>query len=93
MKFCREHPDASNAIKEWYHELLKAEFKNFNDLKKTYGEASIVGDDKVIFNIKGNKYRLVVRLVFEYKTIQVKWFGTHAEYDKINASKIQFKRK
>ena len=42
---------------------------------------------------KGNKYRLVVRLVFKYKTIQVKWFGTHAEYDKINASKIQFKRK
>jgi mRNA interferase HigB len=93
LKFCREYPDASNAIKEWYHELLKAEFKNFNDLKKTYGEASIVGDDRVIFNIKGNKYRLVVRLVFEYKTIQVKWFGTHAEYDKINASKIQFKRK
>ena len=93
MKFCREYPDASNAIKEWYHELLKAEFKNFNDLKKTYGDASIVGDDRVIFNIKGNKYRLIVRLVFEYKTIQVKWFGTHAEYDKINASKIQFKRK
>jgi len=55
---------------------------NFNEIKKAYGNASLVKDDRVVFNIMGNKYRLVVRIVFDYKTIQVKWFGTHTEYDK-----------
>jgi mRNA interferase HigB len=54
---------------------------------------SIVGDDKVIFNIIGNKYRLVVRMVFEFEAIQVKWFGTHAEYDKMDVVTVAFKKK
>ncbi|MCY7411420.1 MAG: type II toxin-antitoxin system HigB family toxin [Chitinophagales bacterium] len=93
IKYCNDYPDAANALREWYHELLVSEYKNFNELKRTYGNASVVDDDRIVFNIKGNKYRLVVRVVFEYKTIQVKWFGSHAEYDKINVSKIQFKKK
>ena len=74
-------------------ELEKANFKNFNELKKVYGNASLVGDDRVVFNIMGNKFRLVVRIVFEYKAIQVKWFGTHTEYDKIDVESIIFKRR
>ena len=58
-----------------------------------YENASIVGDNRVVFNILGNKYRLLVRMVFEYKTIQVKWFGTHKQYDDISVSEIKFKRK
>jgi len=85
-------PEAKTALFQWYHELLKADFSNFNELKRTYGNSSIVSDDRVVFNIMGNKYRLVVRIVFEYKTIQIKWFGTHAEYDNIDVSKIQFKK-
>jgi mRNA interferase HigB len=54
---------------------------------------SLVGDDRVVFNIMGNKYRLVARLVFDYKAIQVKWFGTHAEYDKIDVAQVPFKKK
>ena len=72
--------------------MLGSSFKNFNELKRTYGSASIVGDDRVVFNIMGNKYRLVVRLVFEFKVIQIKWFGTHSEYDKIDVSTIQYKK-
>jgi len=56
-------------------------------------KTSLVGDERVVFNIMGNKFRLIVRIVFEYKTIQIKWFGTHAEYDKIDVTKIQFKKK
>lgn len=77
---------------EWYHELLTKEFKSFNELKRVYGHVSLVGDDRVVFNISGNKYRLVVRVVFEFKTIQVKWFGTHQEYDKINVITIKMKK-
>jgi mRNA interferase HigB len=50
-----------------------------------------VGDDRVVFNIMGNHYRLVVRIVFTYKAIQIKWFGTHAEYDRIDVSTVKYK--
>ena len=93
LGYCKKYPIAAFALQEWYYELLKANFKNFNELKKVYGNASLIADDRVVFNIMGNHFRLVVRIVFEYKIIQIKWFGTHAEYDKINASGIKFKNK
>ena len=93
LEYCKKYPEAAIAFQEWYHELLKSGFKNFNELKKVYGNASLAGDDRVIFNIMGNKYRLVVRIVFEYKAIQVKWFGTHAEYDKTDVLAVKFKEK
>jgi mRNA interferase HigB len=77
------------ALFAWYHELVISEFKSFNDLKKVYGNVSLVSDDRVVFNIMGNKYRLVVRMVFEFKAIQIKWFGTHSEYDKIDVIFIE----
>jgi len=80
------------ALFEWYHELVISEFKNFNELKKVYGNVSLVSDDRVVFNIMGNKYRLVVRMVFEFKAIQIKWFGTHSDYDKIDVTTIQYKK-
>lgn len=73
--------------------MIKSEFQNFNELKNVYGNASIVGDDRVVFNIIGNKYRLVVRMVFEYKAIQIKRFGSHVEYDKTDVGTAQYKKK
>ena len=73
--------------------MVRCYFQNFNELKKVYGNASLVADDRVIFNIMGNKYRLVVRIVFEFKAIQIKWFGTHTEYDKIDVTSVQFKKR
>jgi mRNA interferase HigB len=92
LAYCNEYPAARNALLEWYHELLKSDFSSFQDLKSKYGNASIVGDDRVVFNVLGNKYRLVVRMVFLYKTIQIKWFGTHSEYDKIDVSTVNYKK-
>ncbi len=80
------------ALFEWYHELVIPDFKSFNELKKVYGNVSLVSDDRVVFNIMGNKYRLVVRIVFEFKAIQIKWFGTHSDYDKIDVTTIQYKK-
>lgn len=84
---------AALALQEWYHELVHCEFKNFNELKLVYGNASLVADDRVVFNIMGNKYRLVVRIVFQFKAIQIKWFGTHDEYDNIDVASTNFKKK
>jgi mRNA interferase HigB len=93
LAYCKKYPLAETALLEWYHELVGCNFRNLNELKKQFGNASIVADDRIVFNIVGNKYRLVVRIVFEYKAIQIKWFGTHAEYDKIDVEQIMFKKK
>jgi mRNA interferase HigB len=93
LEYCKKFPEASVALQEWYHELLKSNFRNFNELKRIYANASLVGDERVVFNIMGNRFRLVVRIVFDYRVIQIKWFGTHAQYDKIEVSDIKYKKK
>ncbi|GAA4398069.1 type II toxin-antitoxin system HigB family toxin [Nibrella viscosa] len=79
-------------MRQWYAEVQEQEFTNFNELKAVYNNASLVGDDRVVFNIMGNKYRLVVRVVFDYRAIQIKWFGTHAEYDKIDVKTVKYQK-
>ena len=93
LDYCKKYPAASVALQEWYHELVQCSFSNFNELKKVYGNASLVADDRVVFNIMGNKFRLVIRISFEFKAIQIKLFGTHTAYDKINVTAVQFKKK
>ncbi len=92
LYYCKKYPEGATALQEWCYELLSSSFKNFNELKQAYANASLVGDDRVVFNIMGNKYRLVVRMVFEFKVVQIKWFGTHSEYDKINVATVQYKK-
>ena len=92
LEYANKYPLAKNALFEWYYELVISNFKNFNELKKVYGNASLIGDDRVIFNIMGNHFRLIVRIVFDFKAIQIKWFGTHEEYNKIDALTIQYKK-
>ncbi len=93
LDYIQRYPLAATALSEWYYELLKSDFQNYNELKNKYPHASLIGDERVVFNIKGNSYRLVVRIVFVYKTIQIKWFGTHAEYNKIDVLKVSHKKK
>ncbi|MEI6174337.1 MAG: type II toxin-antitoxin system HigB family toxin [Bacteroidota bacterium] len=93
LDYCQRYPMAAAALQEWYFELIQCEFKNFNELKEVYGNASLVADDRVVFNIMGNQYRLVVRIVFTFRTIQIKWFGTHSEYDRVEVSSTEFKKK
>ena len=92
LEYAKKYPTARVALFEWYYELVISDFKSFNELKKVYGNVSLVSDDRVVFNIMGNKYRLVVRMVFEFKAIQIKWFGTHSDYDKIDVTTIQYKK-
>lgn len=92
LEYANKYPLAKSALFEWYHELTVSDFKSFNELKKVYGNVSLVSDDRVVFNIMGNKYRLIVRMVFEFKAIQIRWFGTHCEYDKIDVKSVQYKK-
>ena len=72
----------------WYYDAKKADWKNSNELKQQYKSASIVGEGRVVFNIKGNTYRLVVSIDFEFQVIFIRFIGTHEQYDKINAKTI-----
>lgn len=92
LNYILAYPKADHALREWYDEFEKLEIASFNELKSYYGNASLVKDDRVVFNIKGNKFRLIVRVVFEFKVVQIKWFGTHAEYDKIDVNTVSFKK-
>ena len=92
LEYARRYPKASNALFAWYYEIINADYKNFNQLKADHPSASIVGDDRVVFNIMGNNYRLVVRIVFAYRAVQIKWFGTHKEYNEINVQTIDPRR-
>jgi mRNA interferase HigB len=93
LDYCKKFPEAATSLQQWYHELVKSDFRNFNELKKVFGNASLVSDDRVVFNIMGNHFRLVVRIVFEFRVIQIKWFGTHREYNNIDVAAVQFKKK
>ncbi len=92
LEYCRRYPLAATALLEWYHEMVKSEYRNFNELKQNLGNASLIGDDRIVFNIMGNQYRLVVRIAFEYKAIQIKWFGTQEEYNEVDMVAVKFRK-
>jgi mRNA interferase HigB len=86
-----EKPECSDSeppLRAWYHDVKGAEWKNSNELKQQYTNASIVGDGRVVFNIKGNYYRLVVAIDYDFQVIFVRFIGTHKQYDKIDAKTI-----
>ena len=90
LYYVDKYTRAKTPLLTWYNEFLKDDFKSFNELKATYGNASLVGKSRVVFNIKGNDYRLIVSVNFKQSAAYVIWFGSHKEYDKINAATIAF---
>ncbi len=87
-EFWETHSDCEQQLKSWFKETSKAEWKNSNEIKAAYPSASVLNDNRIVFNIKGNSYRLIVKINFEYEMVWVRFIGTHAEYDKINANTI-----
>lgn len=87
-EFWNKHGDCEQQLKSWYQEAEKANWKNINDLKKDYPSASILKDNRIVFNIKGNTYRLIVKFNFDYQICWIRFIGTHAEYDKTDANTI-----
>ncbi len=79
-----------NHLDAWYAEVSKADWKTSAELKQQYRSASIVSASRVVFNIRGNEYRLVASINFAYQVIFIKWLGTHREYDRIDVEKVEY---
>lgn len=80
--------DSEQPLKAWYDEANKANWETPNDIKALYKHASILKESRVVFNIHGNKYRVIVKINYSFSTIYIRFVGTHKEYDKINANEV-----
>ncbi|HEY8033818.1 MAG TPA: type II toxin-antitoxin system HigB family toxin [Methylocella sp.] len=86
--FWEQFPDAEEPLLAWYREAEKADWDTPAKVKDQYRNASIVGDNRVVFNIKGNDYRLVVKINYGYRVVYVRFVGTHANYDRIDTREV-----
>ena len=87
-EFWTRHPASEQPLRAWVHEVRNAAWTRSSDVKDIYGNASILQSRRVVFNIKGNDYRLVVAIAYQTGWVYVKFVGTHAEYDLINANTV-----
>lgn len=84
----RDQPALKSALDAWFAEVSKGAWSSTADVKRLYASASIVNADRIVFNIKGNDYRLVVAVDFEKSIVWIKWIGTHKDYDRINVKEV-----
>lgn len=77
------------ALDAWFHEVEKARWLSTADIKRRYATASIVNAERVVFNIKGNAYRLIVAVDFEKGLVWIKWLGTHRDYDRVDVAEVK----
>ena len=90
--FWEQNPDAEQPLKSWVDEVKKASWEQPADIKDQYRNASVLKNRRVVFNIKGNDYRLVVSMAYRYQAVYVKFIGTHTEYDAIDAETVELER-
>lgn len=87
-EFWEQHTDAEQALRAWYHDIKKATWKTPTDIKVIYRNASFVANNRVVFNIKGNQYRIVVAIQYQHSAVYIRFVGTHQEYDRIDAATV-----
>jgi mRNA interferase HigB len=87
-EFWENHPDSAIALQTWFHDVERAVWNTPADIKAVYRNASFVADNRVVFNIKGNHYRLVVVVIFQHGVVYIRFVGTHEEYDRIDVNTI-----
>ncbi|WOK07546.1 type II toxin-antitoxin system HigB family toxin [Imperialibacter roseus] len=88
QEFGKSHADAIEPLNDWWAKTRKADWATLQDIKTTFNSVDYVGNDRYVFNIKGNKYRLVAMIFFDIRTIYIRYVGTHTNYDKIDCTKI-----
>ena len=88
VDFYTKYSQSKTALEVWYADAKKAQWQTPDDIKQVYSDASFLADNRVVFNIKGNTFRLVVHIDYTRKLIRVKFIGTHSQYDKIDAKEI-----
>ncbi len=87
--FCERYPDAEQPLKAWYEEATGATWSQPADIKAQFRSASVLKNRRVVFNIKGNDYRLIVAVAYKLQIVYVKFVGTHKEYDLVDAETIE----
>ncbi len=87
-RYWKKHADSEQYLKTWYETAINSDWRNPNDVKSTYANSSILKNSRMVFNIKGNSYRLVAKFNFKKQWIFIRFIGTHAEYDQINSNTI-----
>ncbi|MBV6646937.1 MAG: type II toxin-antitoxin system HigB family toxin [Cyclobacteriaceae bacterium] len=88
IEYYEQHTNSKVALEDWYQKVKKAEWINLNQLKNDFLSADYVGNNRVVFNIKGNDFGLVAIIIYVSQKLYVRWIGTHSEYDKINAKEV-----
>lgn len=89
VEYFSAHKDAETALEDWYDKAVKANWNSFADVRKTFNSADYVGNNRIVFNIKGNQYRLITLVLFKAKMVYIRFIGTHSEYNQIgNIEKI-----
>ncbi len=83
-KFWQKHRDSEQQLLSWYKVAKNAQWRSFDEVKLQFGTCKIIGSDRIIFKIKGNKYRIIVKITFVNQIIWIRFIGKHDEYDKIN---------
>ena len=91
-KFGNDYTDSKEALLNWYQITKNADWSNYHELKTTFNSIDAVANDRYVFNIKGNRYRLITLIIFETRTLFILFIGTHNDYNKINAAEIQYKK-
>jgi mRNA interferase HigB len=86
--FGLEYPDVYQPLVDWYKIAKKANWNTFQDIKQSFNSVDYVGNDHFVFNIKGNKYRLIAMIFFDKRTVFIRFIGTHSDYDKVDAATI-----
>lgn len=88
VSFAERHADAVDPLNEWWVRTKNCDWSSLKDVKKTFGSVDYVGNDRYVFNIKGNRYRLVAMIFFDIRTLYIRFVGTHAEYNRIDCKTI-----
>jgi mRNA interferase HigB len=87
-EFWEKYPESEQYLKTWFDTVRSSDWRNPNEVKKTYANASILKDNRIVFNIKGNTYRLLAKFNFEKQWVFIRFIGTHEQYDKVDVNKI-----
>jgi mRNA interferase HigB len=88
----KDQPAVKASLDAWFDEVRKARWRSAAEVKRSYATASIVTAERIVFNVKGNAYRLVVAVDFEKRIAWIKWIGTHKDYDPIDVTKVQYEK-
>jgi mRNA interferase HigB len=86
--FWEKHPDAEQALQAWYHDVHHAQWTTPDDIRRVYTSASFIANNRVVFNIRGNNYLLIVAINYAYQIVYIRFVGTHAEYNRVDAARI-----